>query len=147
MYSWLLGGTQSISNKVNFEDIQSIIKNNNSNFLLINTLPKTEQNCLIRGTISVDNEVDIINTHLKKAEVSIIIYGKNTNDRTLIKKHNQLLQLGFNKVYIYLGGLFEWLCLQDIYGKNSFPTIGEELDILKYRSPPEINKNYYIDNK
>ena len=65
----------------------------------------------------------------------IIIYGKNNNDETVIKKYNQLIKLGFINVYIYLGGLFEWLLLQDIYGKDEFPTTSEELDILKYRSP------------
>ena len=80
-------------------------------------------------------------------EINIIIYGRNTNDTSIYNKYNQLTQLGFSNVYIYLGGLFEWLCLQDIYGKTSFPTLGEELDILKYRPPPEINKNYYIADK
>ena len=50
-----------------------------------------------------------------------------------IKKWEQLQTLGFKNVYIYAGGLFEWLCLQDIYGEEEFPTIGAELDILKYR--------------
>ena len=39
----------------------------------------------------------------------------------------------FNHVYIYLGGLFEWLCLQDIYGENAFPTTTHEIDLLKYK--------------
>ena len=83
---------------------------------------------------------------MKKSDTNIIIYGKNTNDSTIYNKHQQLLSLGFNKVYIYPGGLFEWLCLQDIYGSLNFPTLGSELDILKYRPLPEINKNYYIED-
>ena len=82
----------------------------------------------------------------KKINVNIIVYDKNANAPNLMKKYDQLLGLGFVNVYIYPGGLFEWLCLQDIYGKTNFPTIGEELDILKYRPPPEINKNYYSLN-
>jgi len=145
MFKWLMGNTKPESNKISFEDIQWILKQNE--YLLINTLPKGEQKCLIQKTIPIDNEVNVINTFLKDKKINIIIYGKNTNDASVYVKYNQLINLGFHKVYIYLGGLFEWLCLQDIYGKTAFPTIGDELDILKYRPPPEINKNYYITDK
>jgi hypothetical protein len=40
--------------------------------------------------------------------------------------------LGFYNVYLYPGGLFEWLCLQDIYSSENFTTTNIELDILKY---------------
>ena len=63
----------------------------------------------------------------------IIIYGKNHSDETVYKKYNQLKQLGFVNVLIYIGGIFEWLCLQDIYGHELFPCIGNETDILKYK--------------
>ena len=145
MLSWLIGNKQTI-NKVSFEDIQWIIKGDHKKYLLINTLDKKQQDCLITGTIPIDKEVEIINKFLKKSDTNIIIYGKNTNDSTIYNKHQQLLSLGFNKVYIYPGGLFEWLCLQDIYGSLNFPTLGSELDILKYRPLPEINKNYYIED-
>ncbi len=144
MFSFLIGKSPSISIKVNFEDIQTIIKDNR--YLLISTLASNEQNCLIPNTINIDKEVDIING-IKNKNTGIVIYGKNTNDKTLIKKYNQLISLGFSKVYIYQGGLFEWLCLQDIYGKKSFPTTGEELDILKYKPPPELCKNFYLQDK
>ena len=84
---------------------------------------------------------------LDKINEKTVKYLLSKKRQKIYNKYNQLINLGFQKVYIYLGGLFEWLCLQDIYGKNNFPTIGEELDILKYRPPPEINKNYYIENK
>jgi len=50
------------------------------------------------------------------------------------KKYDQLVKLGFSNVFIYLGGLFEWLMLQDIYGYDEFPTTKKELDILKYKA-------------
>ena len=50
-----------------------------------------------------------------------------------MKKYEQLIGLGFTNIYIYPGGLFEWLCLQDIYSKDEFPTTREELDILKFK--------------
>ena len=36
-------------------------------------------------------------------------------------------------MYIYTGGLFEWLMLQDIYGDKEFLTTKKELDILKFK--------------
>ena len=39
-----------------------------------------------------------------------------------MKKYDQLIGLGFVNVFIYPGGLFEWLLLQDIYGYDNFPT-------------------------
>ena len=58
------------------------------------------------------------------------------------RKYNQLMQLGFKNVYIYPGGLFEWLLLQDIYGNELFPTTNEEKDLLKYKSPKRIFNHY-----
>ena len=40
------------------------------------------------------------------------------------------MRLGFINIYVYPGGMFEWLCLQDIYGSEHFPTTTEETDIL-----------------
>ena len=39
----------------------------------------------------------------------------------------------FTNVFIYPGGLFEWLLLQDIYGFDDFPTTKKERDHLKYK--------------
>ena len=52
------------------------------------------------------------------------------------------MKLGFVNVYIYIGGLFEWLCLQDIYSKEEFPTNIYERDILKYKPVNVLNKLY-----
>ena len=52
----------------------------------------------------------------------IIIYGKNSIDITAENKYNQIKSLGFINVLLYSGGLFEWLLLQDIYGKDEFST-------------------------
>ena len=48
-------------------------------------------------------------------------------------KYKQLLSLGFTNVSIYIGGMFEWLLLQEIYGEAPFPTTCHELDLLKYK--------------
>ena len=71
--------------------------------------------------------------------IKIIIYGQNCNDETIQKKYQQLLSLGFYNVFVYMGGLFEWLMLQDIYGNELFPTTKKELDLLKFKSKPILN--------
>ena len=135
-----MGNSQSTSIKINYEDIQFIIQNS-ENCLLINTLSSEEQNCLITKTINIHNEENIINNCMKNGlkEMKIIIYGKNSNDEKIYDKYNQLNSLGFYNVYIYTGGLFEWLMLQDIYGEKEFPTTTKELDILKYKPNKVLN--------
>ena len=133
-----MGNLQSIQ-KINFEDMQTVCKNSEI-YLLINTLSDTEQHCLIVGTIIANQEEQLINTYLQNNKyIRIIIYGRNCNDDTIIKKYNQLIKCGFNQVYIYYGGMFEWLMLQDIYGAENFPTTSVVLDFLKYKSFQKLN--------
>jgi hypothetical protein len=133
-----MGNSQSIK-KINFEDMQTVIKNPEV-YLIINTLPHTDQNCLIINTILAVDEESLINRCLKENKnIRIIIYGKNCNDDTVQKKYQQLISLGFYNIYVYNGGLFEWLLLQDIYGKDLFPTTKKELDILKFKANQLLN--------
>ena len=134
-----MGNSQSIQ-KINFEDVQYVLKNSESN-LLINTLPDTEQLCLLPNTIHASQEEVVINKYLTNGlkNIRIIIYGRNCNDEKIYTKHSQLTSLGFNNVYIYSGGLFEWLSLQDIYGVQEFPTTKKELDLLKFKPNKILN--------
>lgn len=134
-----MGGSQSIQ-KINFEDIQFVLKNKES-FILINTLLEAEQECLISGTISINKEIELINHCIKngKKHIKLIIYGKNSNDEKIYEKYNQLSSLGFYNIYIYPGGLFEWLLLQDVYGSADFPTTKKELNILKFKPNKVLN--------
>lgn len=139
-----MGASQSIQ-KANFEDVQSIFKNPNF-YLLINTLSEDEQKCLIKGTLKCNEEELIINKYIRSnKKINIVIYGKNCNDETMIKKYNQIISLGFLNVFIYFGSLFEWLLLQDIYGFENFPTTSKELDLLKYK-PRKILHGYLLEN-
>ena len=133
-----MGNTQSIK-KINYEDMQTVIKNSEA-YLIINTLPPSEQQCLIvNTTFAVDEEL-LINKYMKENKnIRIVIYGKNCNDDTTNKKYQQLLTLGFYNIFLYTGGLFEWLLLQDIYGKELFPTTKKEVDILKYKPNQMLN--------
>ncbi len=133
-----MGNTQSIK-KINYEDMQIAIKNPEV-YLIINTLPPSEQNCLIVNTTLATDEENVINQFMKtNKNVRIIIYGRNCNDETTNKKYQQLMSLGFYNIYLYAGGLFEWLLLQDIYGKDLFPTTKKELDLLKYKPSQILN--------
>jgi len=135
-----MGNGQSSLIKINYEDIQYAIKNNEK-YILINTLLPSEQNCLLLNTTNIDDEERIINHFIKTGnkQVKIIIYGRNSNDEKIYSKYNQLNSLGFYNIYIYVGGLFEWLMLQDIYGEKEFPTTSKELDILKYKPNKMLN--------
>ena len=140
-------GTNNSKFKINYEDVQVACKysyNNNNNddgnnnnknkYAIINTLDLVFQTCLIPNTIPIAEEEEIVNdiiTNSKKTK--IIIYGLNSNDEKVYSKYEQLVKLGVKYVYIYNGGMFEWLLLQDVYGRELFPTTSRELDILKYK--------------
>ena len=139
-----MGNSQSIQ-KINFEDMQTAYKNPEV-YLLMNTLPLSEQICLILNTLTPQKEETLMNHYLNSNKnIRIIIYGRNSNDETIYKKYNQLINLGFTNVYLYLGGIFEWLMLQDIYGFDDFPTTSRQLDILKYKPNQKLNISY-IEN-
>jgi rhodanese-related sulfurtransferase len=136
---------------INFEDMQYAIneKNNhtqnsyqNTKIIIINTLDVNNQHCLIAGTTPIVSEVETINYYLKTyKDVKVIIYGMNSSDDTCINKYDQLVKLGFYNVYVYAGGLFEWLLLQDIYGSDLFPTTNDKVDFLKYKGRKKLNIN------
>ena len=134
-----MGNSQS-TQKINYEDVQHVIKNREL-YILINTLEEKEQGCLIPNTVNIHKETQLINSFIQTGnkQIKIIIYGRNCNDEKIYAKHNQLITLGFYNIYIYTGGLFEWLMLQDIYGDVNFPTTKKEVDILKYKPPKVLN--------
>lgn len=131
-----MGNSTSIK-KINFEDIQTSIKDNNT--IIISTLNSKAQNCLIKGTILLNNEEKVINANLNNYNLKIIIYDKNCNEQKPYDKYKQLIALGFRNIYIYSGGLFEWLLLQDIYGFDNFPTTTTEIDILQFKPSSFLN--------
>lgn len=140
-----MGNVQSIK-KINFEDVQIVIKNTEL-YMLINTLAENDQQCLIKNTVPIYQEELMINKYLKSGKnMRIIIYGKNSSDEKMYKKYQQLLSLGFYNVFVYPGGLFEWLLLQDIYGAEEFPTTSKQLDVLKYK-PSSVLNIMLLENK
>ncbi len=127
LYDSIMGN--GISNLVNFEKLKEMQKEGAT---IIHTMDETEK-VLIVGTVVAEKETEKINKMMYKNdyEKDIIIYGRNCHEyEKLVRKQKQLASLGFKNVYIYLGGMFEWLLLQDVYGAKEFPTEkkGEILD-------------------
>ena len=124
---------------IGFDDILHCIKTPDK-YAIIHTMPASET-LLISGTLTPLEEESFINEHLSQYvehQKTIVLYGRNCCDDTPRKKRAQLLSLGISDVYVYPGGLFEWLLLQDIYGVNEFPTTTAVADLLAYRPPPPL---------
>ena len=142
---------------LNFQDMQQLLKyyqqhaqipttspNSHEVGLLINPLPIDEQKCILPYTMSPEKETEYINTLIaeKKTDVSkIIVYGKHCNDFSVLKKQAQLQSLGFTNVFVYLGGMFEWLLLQDFFSTALFPTTTIEKDLLVFMPASQFSKS------
>jgi hypothetical protein len=132
-----MGNQVSLIPKVSYEDLQMVVYRNTHvqhSTLIINTLPPSLQHCLIKTTVDIQFEERAVNAFIhKKPDIMIIVYGKNSNDITILHKYEQLVKLGFTNVHIYTGGIFEWMLLHEIYGKELFKITRYEIDILRYR--------------
>jgi hypothetical protein len=127
--------TKKTNNYIGFEDMK-VASENPHKYIIINTMGTNEQDCLIKNTMNIMNEEKVINDLIDNYEIKkkkIVIYGKNCQDESVENKSKQLQSLGFSHIYIYMGGLFEWMLLQDIYGSDEFKTTTHVLDILKYK--------------
>lgn len=125
-----MGSSPSKMTACNYHYVREFTKNRSG--ILICTL--SNGSCYIPGTTEIEKEEAVINGILKKRAQTqnfIIIYGSNHMDDTVISKYRQLRNMGFRNVYCYLGGMFEWLLLQTVFGLTEFPTIGDG-EILDY---------------
>ena len=133
-----MGNSPAVMRRINFEDMQTSLKQEST--LIINTLESNNQSCLITGTVNVEAEISILNEALQKnKDFRIVLYGLNAADISTTKKYEQLYSLGFSNVYLYGGGLFEWLLLQDVFGVEAFPTSITNPDLLKYKGRQQFN--------
>ena len=124
-----------IPNFVSYEDVQYA----QLHHVIISTLPSTEQTLLIDKTVSCEEEIKRVELAISK-KTPIIIYGRHNNDMTVKQKYDQIKKLGGN-AYMYNGGLFEWLLLQDIYGTDHFKTTfyTKNMDLIKYKPNNILN--------
>jgi 23S rRNA pseudoU1915 N3-methylase RlmH len=118
-----MGNAFSVKSIANYDNVKEVVVKHG---LLIHIMDK-KQLVLIHGTLSADIEEEAINAAIDKNEYDkhIVVYGKNTQDiEKLVEKRKQLISLGFKNVQIYIGGMFEWALLQDVYGSKEFPISG-----------------------
>jgi hypothetical protein len=126
-----MGNGISSTSLINFEEVQEKPRN----AILIHIM-ESDPKITIHGTLSAHKETETINDLLERREYDrqIIVYGRNDHEfEKLINKQKQLKTLGFTNVNIYLGGMFEWLLLQDVYGVKEFPTHGIKSDPLLFK--------------
>ena len=124
-----------ILNGASYEDVQYAQRH----YVIISTLPVTEQKILIEKTVPCEEEIKCVELAISK-KTPIIIYGRHNNDITVKQKYDQIKKLGGN-AYVYNGGLFEWLLLQDIYGTEYFKTTfySSPMDLIKYKPNNILN--------
>lgn len=127
-----MGNSESRIQTANFDNVKYDKR------ILIHVMDDADQRVLIKGTLTIEEEVETMNSVLnasKQGETSVIIYGKNMDDYgRVVKRYNQLRQMGFN-AFVYLGGIFEWLLLQEVYGISEFPIENRgfaKVDVLKF---------------
>lgn len=136
---------QSKIRKIGFDDVKHSSKDRS--ILLIAT-KSLDNGCRIVNTIDASVEEQRVNDCLgKRDKPCVVVYGKNCTDEQVEAKAAQLVGLGFPNVYVYLGGMLEWLLLQDIYGADEFPTTSAERDMLRFKAAPilALKRIEYID--
>ena len=123
-------GAQQSTLLASYEDV---LKRRKS-IVLISTLPRDCQACLITGTITAIDEEERLNQMMQDGQLKtpVVVYGRNCTDRSSYRKMEQLVKLGFDKVMVYPGGMLEWLLLQDAYGESAFSTTTPCADIMMY---------------
>jgi len=127
------------NSNIGFEDMKYSIDNK---YVIITTLASHDNINLIKNTIPPIDEENVINKLIDTYEISkyIVIYGKNSCDSSVYSKYNELKNFGFTNIFIYNGGIFEWMLLQDIYGFDNFPTTISDIDILKFKQSSFFEK-------
>ena len=121
-------GNQSLSmavQRATFDDVRI------QTGLLISVLPETEQHVLIGGTVPCGDEVAEVEKAIREKK-EIIVYGTNNHDDRVWVKYHQLKKLG-GLPKVCVGGLFEWILLQEFYGKERFALTSYDFDLYQYR--------------
>jgi hypothetical protein len=113
--------------KANFDEVAS----RNKTTILINVLSEAEQGVLIRGTVPCSDEVAEVENAIAQRD-TILVYGMNCHDERIFAKYQQIKKLG-GKPKVYVGGLFEWMLLNEIYGNERFPLSTDQFDLYQYR--------------
>jgi len=91
--------------------------------LILSTMITQRGSPFILGTLSKQLEEVTLSAMLrtKRFNIPILVYGHNSFDKTVETMCNILLNRGFTHVFVYIGGMFEWLLLNKLYGNNACP--------------------------
>ena len=142
METWLLEwfGSKDVVKVIGFEDMLVLHK---TKVVLLNTMERANQACLIRGTVHADDEETTMNAMLTSTDPSVtdrlvVVYGRHYLDPKPMEKARALRVMGLSRLLVYRGGLFEWLLLQEVFGHDQFPTQGACTDLLLYRPLPTL---------
>ena len=132
--NYLFTGWSQKQYKIGFEEMHRAIRAPGQ-YCIIHTMEVGEQECLILGTVRAEEEEKRMDVILEKmgSNIKVVVYGRNNVDDTVEKKYRQLVGLGLKEVYVYVGGLFEWVLLQELYGEDHFPTVGKCKDLLRFK--------------
>ena len=125
-------GNQSLTmavQRATFEDVRANVSGKTG--LVISVLAETDQQVLISGTVPCVDEVAEVEKAIHEKK-EIIVYGTNNHDERVLTKYNQLKKLG-GLPKVYVGGLFEWILLQEFYGKERFALTTYDFDLYQYR--------------
>ena len=113
--------------------------NKDNNNIIMETKKSNKVFEIFEQTELLTTRINNILNDYRIPDMPIVVYGKNCADMSVEKKREQLLGFGLKDVFIYYGGLFEWLLLNELYGDEEFPLqgnkCGNHADILKYRPP------------
>lgn len=108
--------------RVSYETVLSLA--GTADVIVISTLAETFQGCLIPHTVACSHEEKCVNDVLERKKqglYTVIVYGENHLDPTVERKCAQMRVMGFKSIYMYAGGMFEWLLLHEVYGGENFP--------------------------
>jgi hypothetical protein len=107
-------GIQISFDRISASDIKFIQEKFINDYLIVTTIKDTNNTPLIKGTLQPEKEEYFINKIIQNKNNNIkgiIIYGMNNQDISVIDKYKQLLKFNVTNIFIYIGGLFEWLLL------------------------------------
>ncbi len=118
-----LGQSKLYKNYIlNFDDMKIAVERG---YIICHIMDEIDGTILIKNTLSVKDEIKKINDLIKqsKFDETIVLYGRNYTDLELIvQRFQHLISFGFTRVFIYVGGLYEWILMQNLYGDKLFPT-------------------------
>lgn len=118
---------------LNFDDMKLAV---DRGYIICHIMDETDETILIKNTLSVKDEIKKINDLIKqsKFDETIVLYGRNYTDlEKIVQRFQHLISFGFTRVFIYVGGLYEWVLMQNLYGDKLFPT-NNSIDLTNIKS-------------